>query len=199
MVLKTRPTRAISIILGVIVTYTIAHAQDPTGLDLARWLADPRSRGNALALIGTSPSTQLPILLRLTNGPPPGVNQAELNIGLAEAFKQIKAKEAIPFLVEHIGIARSSLRPNIWIKSTEAIEDELPAAAALVNIGKDASDAIIRISWGEKPPQDRLAAIFVVGRIHDPEARQFLVSAAGQANLERGWAEIGLKGLDQQH
>jgi hypothetical protein len=68
-----------------------------------------------------------------------------------------------------------------------------------VNIGKDASDAIIRVQWWQKAPEDRLAAIFVVSAIHDPDARAFLASAAGQANLEKLWAEFGLELLDQKH
>ena len=108
----------------------------------------------------------------------------------------MKTKEAVPFLIKNISLQRW-LEMNIWLKTDKVIEERLPAVAALVRIGPDASRAIIS-EYLTIEPDDRLAAIFVVARIRDPEARGFLSSVLGRANLERYWAEEGLKRLDER-
>jgi hypothetical protein len=45
------------------------------------------------------------------------------------------------------------------------------------------------------PPDDRLPLIFVVSRIGDLEARDFLLSMMGEAHMEHHQAEEGLKAL----
>jgi hypothetical protein len=77
------------------------------------------------------------------------------------------------------------------------IEERLAAAKALIRIGADASRALIHASWEAMSPEDRLAAIFVVSRIQGvPESREFLLSTLAEANMERYWAENGLKPLE---
>ncbi len=54
--------------------------------------------------------------------------------------------------------------------------------------------ALLLASWGPMTDADRLAAIYVIGRIPGvPEARDFLQSALAQANQERFRAIQGLK------
>ena len=139
----------------------------------------------------------VPLLLSWTKNPPAQVDQHGLFVGLANAFAQLKAKEAIPFLIKNISLQRWILDMPVWLKTDKVIEERLPAVAALVQIGPDASKAVIS-EYLTIEPDDRLAAIFVVARIRDPEARGFLVSVLGRANMERYWAEEGLKRLDEQ-
>jgi len=83
------------------------------------------------------------------------------------------------------------------MKAPEVIERRLPAVVALIQIGAEASKALISASWECMATEDRLAAIFVVSRIKDvPEARALLAQALGEANMQRHWADEGLKLLD---
>jgi hypothetical protein len=126
------------------------------------------------------------------------VEKGALYIGLADVFGQLKTKEAIPFLVKNIGLQRGFSAPNIWMKTPQVVQERLPAVTALIRIGPEASRFLIDTFWTQLQPQDRLAAIFVVSRISGvPEAKEFLSTVLGQANMERHWAEEGLKTLDQ--
>lgn len=163
--------------------------------DLARRLADPNARSAVTNEILHSGAARMPELLRLAEIPPAGVNRRELFIGLAVIFGKLRTKEAIPILIQNISLERWA-RPNIWNKSSEVIEANLPAAEALIKIGPDACKALIEIDWIPKTWEDNLAAIFVVSQIGDPAGRPFLVTAVARANLERYRAEQGLKTLD---
>lgn len=80
----------------------------------------------------------------------------------------------------------------------------MPAVSALIRIGPEARDALNK-TWGAEAAGDRLAAIFVVARIaaatQDPQisekAREFLLTSLGEANLQRHWAQEGLKLLEK--
>ncbi len=163
-------------------------------MELARRLADPSTRAAASDEIVRS-GANVPALLRLAERPPASVNRTELLVSLADIFGRLRTKEAIPFLIQNIGVARW-VRPNIWGKTSDVIEGNLPAAAALIKIGPEACKALIDIDWMSKPWEDNLAAIFVVSQIGDPEGRPLLVTAIARANLERYQAEQGLKLLD---
>jgi hypothetical protein len=164
--------------------------------ELARRLADPKARSAATDEILRSGAARTPELLKLAEAPPAAVNRTELFIGLADIFGQLRTKEAIPFLIENISLARW-VRPNIWNKASEVVEGHLPAVGALIKIGPDACKALIEIDWKLKTWDDNLAAIFVVSQIGDPAGRPMLVTAIARANLERYQAEQGLKALDQ--
>jgi len=195
--------REISVRLIVLVVSVIgpgwisAAAQTSNNQELARLLSNEQSRKSAVDKILATPDRKLPVLLSWTRHTPPGVSKVDLYVGLADVFGRLKAREAIPFLIENIGLQRWLASPNIWLKTAQVVEERLPAAAALIQIGPEASTAIIHKSWARVAPEDRLAAIFVVSRIGNvPEAGAFLSSVLGEANLERHWAEEGLKALD---
>jgi hypothetical protein len=125
--------------------------------------------------------------------PPAQVDEYELFLGLADAFGRLKTEAAIPFLIKHINIQRGLAAPNIWMKTGEVIQQRMPAIGALIQIGPPASKALIG-TWPPRQEEDRLATIFVVSQISGvPEARGFLASAMGEANLEHHWAGEGLK------
>ena len=51
----------------------------------------------------------------------------------------------------------------------------------------------IRATWGPMKPEDRLAAVFAVARMDDPRNQDFFRSILSEAQMERYWAEEGLK------
>ena len=171
-----------------------AVAQNFPEAPLARLLANEDTRATAISEIVKDGPRIVPTLLswariRLSNSEETG-----LYVGLADAFGKLKSKEAIPFLIAHIGLQRWLPSPNTWMKTPQVAEERLPAVSALIQIGPEASRALIRANWKELNPEERLAAILVLSQIKGvPEARGFLASLLGQANLERHWAEVGLK------
>lgn len=168
-------------------------AQYRNDLTLARGLADPLKRTEAVTFVSSSGNAPLRLLLSWTVKPPEGVDPFELKIGLAEAFGRMRALEAIPFLVKNISLDRTGLG-NTWLKSPEAVEERLPAAAALIRIGHESVPAVLQSSAQPTGPRDRLATILVISRMADfPGKKNFLLGVLGQANLERVWAETGLE------
>jgi predicted benzoate:H+ symporter BenE len=161
---------------------------------LAESLANESTRQHAITSLVASGSSKVPILLAWTTTPPKGVLLCSLYDGLADAFGEMKTKEAVPFLIKNIGIYRScgvSLSP--WLKAPALIEWNLPAVGALVKVGPDASRALIA-AFPNMTEEDRVAAVFVVSQIKGvPEARPFLESMLGHANRESYWAEEGIK------
>jgi len=171
--------------------------KDANDRDLARSLADPGTRQGAIAIILASGNSKVRLLLSWSRNPPSEVDETELDVGLAQAFGQLRTKEAIPFLIKNINLKRF-VGNDAWTRAPEVIEGWMPAVAALIQIGPESSKALIR-AWDRMSPDDRLGAIFVVSRIKGvPEARAFLLSALGEANMQRRRAEEGLGFLDAQ-
>jgi hypothetical protein len=128
------------------------------------------------------------------------IEKHDLYVGLADAFGQLKARAAIPFLIRDISLERPFLgRPNVWFKENQVVESNFPAAAALIGMGSPAASALIRASWGCMTDKDRLITLFAVARIaavpanRTAEERNFLHSAIAEAKLERYVSEEGLK------
>jgi HEAT repeat protein len=174
----------------------IASPQGTTDQELAHLLAGEQTRRTAVTMITEARESKVPLLLSWANAPPSDVDKYELYIGLADAFGQLKTREAIPFLIENISLDRTRA-VNTWLKAPHVIEERLAAVAALIRIGPDACRALIRASWGPMTPEDRRAAIFAVSsiasKVHIPEARDFLSAALAEANMDRYWAEEGIK------
>jgi len=178
----------------------------PQGLDqpsLARRLANSDTRLGALAEVVSLGNRSVPLLLSWTKSPPGEVDRYQLDIGLADAFAELRTTEAIPFLTSKLHLTRNHM-VNVWLKGPEVIENELPAAAALISIGPAAAKAVMEAFWESITSEDCPAAIFVVARIVEanpgsvPEARAFLQEARAYLNIERIWAEEGLRALDKQ-
>ena len=181
----------------VIVLANEAYGQGPQAQELARALADDATRENAVASVVADPRAKLPLLLSWAKSPPADVDELGIDIGLADAFGRLRAKEAIPFLIQHISIQRWLAAPDVWMKTAEVVQERLPAAAALIKIGPDASRALIAANWDCMSPEDRLAALLVVSLAGPvPGARDFVLRALGEANMQRHWAEEGLKVLN---
>ena len=177
---------------------SLAPAQG-SDLELARLLASPDTRHRAVYEIVMSGHADLPALLALARDPPDEVDKSGLYVGLADVFGRLRAKDAIPFLIENISLQRfTPAAGNIWLKTDQVVQEMLPAVVALIRIGPEASRALIREPWKERPPDDHHAAVFVVAHIRGvAEARNFLISALDNGPIERHWAEEGLRLLDE--
>jgi HEAT repeat protein len=187
------------VIIAVAIACACAYAQSDNNKDIARLLSNEETRERTVATIQAEGAEKIPLLLSWTRNPPVEVEKSGLRIGLADAFGRLHAKEAIPFLIQNISLQRWLPSPNIWMKTPKVIEERLPAAAALIRIGPEASKALIA-GWEGFGTEDRSAAVFVVSRIKGvPEARGFLSSVLGQATMERHLAEEGIKALDGNH
>lgn len=188
--------RAALAILAVVSRCIPASAQSDIDSDLQIQLANESTRQAAVDEIARQGPGMIQRLLSWERDFP---NDRALDIGLCMAFGRLKAKEAIPFLVDHINLTRHlDLSGNTWSRASEVILDRLPAVVVLIQIGPAASQAIIGTYWKQLSGQDRLAAIFVVSRIKGvPEAREFLARFMGQDKMEHYYAEQGLKLLDE--
>jgi hypothetical protein len=184
-----------SVVIAIVVGCAVGSAQDVNDKVLTRSLANDSTRPSAVAEVLASGNAKAPLLLEWTQKPPAEVDQYGLYIGLADAFGQLRTKEAIPFLIKNISRRRTrhvDFAP--WLKAPEVIKDTFPALAALIQIGPDASRALIRAFREPMLDEDRLASIFAISRIRGvPEARAFLTSVIGEANTELQYAEEGLK------
>ena len=185
-----------SLIIAILSGCQTGVAQTAPKPDLAQLLSNDTTRKAGVAAATASGNERLSVLLSWTRKPPPSVNKYELDIGLADVFGQMRAKEAIPFLIENISLNRW-VGADPWMKTSKVIEERLPAVGALVRIGPDASKALVRAYWGPMSAKDRAAAIFTVARIRAPEARDFLSQVMMQADFERSLVVRGLKELDQ--
>ncbi len=176
-------------------------AQNAHDSDLAKSLANPSTRQSAVDRIAACGDCYTALLLSWTRTPPAGVDPDELNLGLAQAFGELRTKQAIPFLIANISI-HSWHHPNIWLKAPEVVRYRLPAAAALIRIGPDASQALVRVSSGPMTSEDRLATVFVISMIaagtNDRQAHAFLQISLGEANLQRQWAQRGLDMMEHR-
>jgi len=164
-------------------------------VDLPRLLANEADRPRAISFVAASRVERVPLLLDLAKTSPPDVDEHDLHVGLADAFGALKVTESIPFLLRNLTLRRDSvvdLRP--WLKTGEVIERSFPAVAALISIGPDASKAAMRAYDQAMKPEERLAAVFVVSQIRGvPEARSFLSTVASRADIERFFAQQGMK------
>lgn len=194
-------------LIGIAGTGVVLQGAEIGNRELARRLLDDSTRAGAIAGIAASGIPRVPVLLKWTHKPPIRIDDFDryrLNTALAEIFGRLRAQEAIPFLIQNITLQNWPLAPNTWMKTPEVIEQRMPAIEALIQIGPKAYDALIHIPWYRSEPEERLAAILVVSKLavgmsDHSEAREFLASMAGQANMQRFWAEDGLKRLDKQH
>jgi hypothetical protein len=176
------------------IAFCLFAGQLAFGQDLATRLATPELRETAVKEIAKSGSKDLPLLLAWSETPPPGVDEWELRVGLADAFGALRAKDAIPFLIKNVGLERYFVRQAFWTKADSVIERQLPAVAALIAIGPEGSKALIAAQWAKMSPAEHIAAIYAVSKIADPAARDFLMSIDA-AGLERSYVEAGLKAI----
>jgi hypothetical protein len=181
----------------VLTCYPVLNGQSVSDQELARLLANASSRQAAVATITASGNAKLPLLLSWIRKTPSQVDENELYIGMADAFGELKSREAIPFLIKNISLSRYLTATN-WLKTASVLEDQLPAVRALIKIGPHASRALMRANTEPMFAEDRLYSIFAISQIEGvPEARDFLSSASGLANVERYWASEALNRLEK--
>jgi hypothetical protein len=175
---------AVGCAVAMLVGHELAVAQTVPDLELARLLADGKTREYTVARIASMGIEKIPLLLSWTRKPPSGLLESELNVGLADVFGRLRTTEAIPFLIKNIALERV-VPGETWTKAPEVVEFDLPAAGALIRIGPAASKAVMQACQSPMLPMDRLVAVFVVSRIKGvPEAKQFLAIAEWQARAQ---------------
>jgi hypothetical protein len=171
----------------------------PAASNLSRLLTNEANREKAISFVASSRAERIPLLLNLTKTAPRGIDEHDLHVGLADAFGALKVTDAIPFLLLNITLRRDAfidLRP--WLKTAQATEQSFPSVAALISMGPTSSRAAMRAYDQATTPEERLAIVFVVSRIRSvPEARAFLSAVVGRADLERSFAQEGMKTVIQ--
>lgn len=183
----------------------LAYGQETGDLGIARSLANLDSQQQAVRTLLASGRNKLPLLLSWAEAAPPQLNDLEVTVlcdALADIFGELKTEEAIPFLIKNIGHQRfPPIGGVVWAKPLSVIERQEPAMTALVRMGPTAAVAIIRASPWNMGPEERMATIIAVSEIayqmKDPkEELTFLKEMLAQSNIERRWAEEGLKRLE---
>jgi len=196
------PSKAL-IVTAILAGFVAASAQPASDQELAIRLAHEGTRRSAVADIVAAGNRIVPLLMSWTQKPPSEVDKYDLYIGLADAFAEMKTRESIPFLIKNLSLRRTGIVDFApWLKAPAVIESTFPTAAALIAIGPGAADALMRAARGPMLPEERTIAIFIITQMiyqHQsvPEARSFLSSAQGHANLELRWAQEGLKLIDE--
>lgn len=187
-----------AVLIAIATSGLMAAQQRPGDNELARLLANESSRRSAIDQIVADGGREAALLLSWTLNPPTAVDKHELDVGLADAFGRLRTGEAVPFLINNIRIQRWAWDFQSWLREPQEIESAFPAVAALIRIGPAASKALAGYWLQSVPTDSRLPIIFVMSRIaqESPDAkdeRAFLSSVLGEANIERAWAEEGLK------
>lgn len=197
-------------IVGAGTAWLSAQAQDRNDR-LVRLLANDRTQAKTVAKIVASGQDKLPLLFSWTKNPPEGLGPIELitfDVGLADIFGHLKSNEAIPFLIKHISMQRSTFltSPGFGLKADSVILERMPAIAALISIGTPALEPLEHAFYPMAPSDDRIPLLFAISRIvtrmssQDPEedhARTFLHSTLGELNVERSYVQDALTALDR--
>lgn len=170
-----------------------------SGQDLAIRLADPELRQLAVRSITYSGGRDLALLLSWGENPPPRVDSLQLRLGLMEAFRKLRAKEAIPFLIRYMTLDIRGISGNVWTKADGVVETRLPAIDALIAIGPDASKAVIAALSDKTPPEVYVESLFIICKIADPAARDFLLSVHPKNPTEAYYVRNGLELIQQRH
>jgi hypothetical protein len=176
----------------------VLAAQLAFGQDLATRLATPQLREAAVKNVADSGGKDLALLLSWSEAPPKGLDRYQLNLGLIEAFGKLRAKESIPFLIRWMNLDSTGMSENIWMKSDSVVESRLPVIDTLIAIGPDASKALIA-AWDKMPGVLHIEALFVVSRIADPAARDFLLSVHTTDPRDARYVQQGLQAIQERH
>lgn len=165
---------------------------------LAGALANENTRQSAVDQVAASNGKQVPLLLSWAQSPPAGVDAYGLDAGLADVFGRLRTKKAIPFLVSHITVFRS--RAYIYYKEriisvdrTAQVESNMPAAAALIRIGREALAPLYKAYYEPTTSDERCALLLVINRINDPDSLDFFRRARQLVDQERAFATDALR------
>ena len=182
---------AISQSFGQLVQEKLTESQ------LAQLLSNAQTFNNAIDWIRSSEESRIPMLLRLTKGIDTERNECSpLSFGLMRALGALKVRQAIPYLKENVA-CNIYKADNPWLKSPEIIEQRMPALAALISMGSDATKPLIDLYQHPVHRDDRIIAIFGLSRIHDPMTYEFLNDVLGKAQLIEFYAKQGIRAIDQ--
>ncbi len=184
------------ILLVTLACIMAIQGQEPPNDEVARDLAHPDTRDATVVRLVSCGDACLPILLQWTNTAPKGVDERQLRIGLSDVFARLRTREAIPFLIRNISISRFR-DVNTWIKAPAVIEERLPCVSALIQIGSNASDALMKAALSPIEMRDYVAVIYTISRIRDPRTRHFLLSTVASSGMTLSFAQEGLRRIDE--
>lgn len=173
------------------------NAQVPTPESLADLLSNEKTRGEAVAELSPADPLVLKTLLDLAERPSNEIRHLKLKVGLADAFGKLRAKAAIPFLIQNLGLERG-WDMNTSLKSEEVILERRAAVAALVQIGAEAVPALISAHRVMTNREDRQMAIFALSRIADPVALDYLQLEYSYLQLEGEYISRALERKNKQ-
>jgi hypothetical protein len=173
------------------------NAQVPTPESLADLLSNEKTRGKAIAELSASDPLVLKTLLDLAERPSNEIRHLKLKVGLADAFGKLRAKAAIPFLIQNLGLERG-WDVNTSLKSEEVILERRAAVAALVQIGAEAVPALIGAHRVMTNREDRQMAIFALSRIADPVALDYLQLEYSYMHFEGEYISRALERKNKQ-
>ena len=147
---------------------------ESTAQRFATLLRDPGGDRAVVSRVRDDPKL-LAAFVSLLKNPPRSATERDLVINLARAAGQLRVAQAIPFLIEHI-----TLEPwldhsaNIWLKTDQSILSRLPCIKALVEIGPEAGQALMKRPLASYGGGERLAVEFVVSRSRAVGAAEYL-------------------------
>lgn len=112
---------------------------------------------------------------------------------LIEALGAVKARQAVPFLIDKISL-RSPVSDPPWLKAPEVVIYVSPSIKALLGIGKPAVEPLKRaIYFGRLNLEDRLAVVFTLSRMDAPEAQDALRTVRNYAQREVWYSDDAAK------
>ena len=165
--------------------------------ELAQLLSSAGTFNSAINWIRESEESRVPILLQLTKRKDDVFYKCSpLSFGLVKALGILRVKQAIPYLMENVNcnIIKGD-RP--WMKTDEIIEQRMPALAAMISIGSDATEGLIELYNHPLYLDDQVIAIFGLSRIHDPKTLGFLYRVIGTSQRIDIYAMEGIKAINQ--
>lgn len=164
-----------------------------------RRLSDPAARQAFIDSMAASPSTYVPVLVKLAARRK--IDSDQLTVGLVEAFGRLRCEKGIPFLIDRIGVQVSG-DPHVWMKTAESIESQYPAIRALRLIGAPAVRPLVEAANSRAWTQfQRLPLAFALARVLSQEqsGREGLRSFLSLLDTERRIVEQELRNTNAQN
>ena len=162
-----------------LVAISSLFGQPVTPYSLLKLLSNPETSRQGVDLIKSSGSKYVPLLLKWTKNPPKddialmGIHR----VGLADAFGELKVKEAIPFLLENIDMNREVLH-SVAMGAEERYQADIknkPAMTALIKIAEleplQYAYRQNRLTWRE-----REEVLIVICEIAETKSETYLLS-----------------------
>lgn len=104
----------------------------------------------------------------------------EQKIEAIKVLGTIRAKEAVPILIENISIVASE-----YVKDLPSLENLYPCVSALIEIGKPASEKLVEKLCDSLPELNRRLYVTALVKIETPKVAKFILDAKIQTVAEK--------------